>query len=112
MTADAEAPKPPPRLFCPVCVHRTFLQILLAVLGFAWPVHAATGIGDIWRQTHWGESSDALLRQFGGEAKRLSRALDFGDSYVDVVVPDRMIGEVSMVVFFQMDKITQGLKRI
>jgi hypothetical protein len=78
----------------------------------AWPVYAATGIGEVWRQTHWGESSDALLRQFGVEAKKLPRTLDFGDSYVDVVLPDQMIGGVSMVVFFQMDKITHGLKRI
>jgi len=112
MTADAEAPKLPPRLFFLACVHRTFLQILLAVLGFAWPVYAATGIAEIWRQTHWGESSDALLRQFAVEAKRLPRALDFGDSYVDVVVPGQMIGGVSMVVFFQMNKITHGLRRI
>ena len=112
MTADAEAPKLPPGLFFPVCVHRIFLRILLAVLGFAWPVYAATGIGEIWRQTRWGESSDALLRQFAVEAKRLPRALDFGDSYVDVVVPGQMIGGVSMVVFFQMDKITHGLRRI
>jgi hypothetical protein len=112
MMADAEAPKLPPRLFFPVCVHHAFLQILLAVLGFAWPVYAATGIAEIWWQTHWGESSDALLRQFGVDAKRLPRALDFGDSYVDVVVPGQIIGGVSMVVFFQMDKITHGLRRI
>ena len=112
MPADAEAPKPPPRLFCPVCVDRLFWQILLADLLFACPAYAATGIAEIWRQTHWGESSDALLRQFAVEAKRLPRALDFGDSYVDVVVPGQMIGGVSMVVFFQMDKITHGLRRI
>jgi len=110
MRADAEAPRPPGRLFRPIC--RPFLRILLAVLGLAWPVYAATGIGEVWRQTHWGESSDALLRQFGVEAKKLPRTLDFGDSYVDVVLPDQMIGGVSMVVLFQMDKITHGLKRI
>ena len=79
--------------------------------GLRW-TQAETGIGETWRQTHWGEFSDALLRQFGVAAKRLPRALDFGDSYVDVVLPDQMIGGVSMVVFFQMDKITHGLKRI
>jgi hypothetical protein len=43
---------------------------------------------------------------------RLPRALDFGDSYVDVVLPDQAIGGVPMVVFFQMDKVSHGLKRI
>jgi hypothetical protein len=76
------------------------------------PVLAETGIGEIWRQTHWGESSDALLGQFGSEAMRLPRALDFGDSYADVVLPDQVIGGVPMVVFFQMDKVSHGLKRI
>ena len=87
-------------------------QVVFAVLVFAWPAYAVTGIGEVWRQTHWGESSDALLRQFGVEAKRLPRALDFGDSYVDVVLPDQIIGGVPMVVFFQMDKLGHGLKRI
>jgi hypothetical protein len=89
-----------------------FWPILVAVVALAWPGYAATGIGEIWRQTHWGESSDALLRQFGVEAKRLPRALDFGDSYVDVVLPDQTIGGVPMVLFFQMDKVNHGLKRI
>jgi hypothetical protein len=89
-------------------------QILavLAVVMFVRPVLAETGIGEIWRQTHWGESSDGLLRQFGSEAMRLPRALDFGDSYADVVLPDQAIGGVPMVVFFQMDKGSHGLKRI
>jgi hypothetical protein len=89
-------------------------QILavLAVVVFAPPVLAETGIGEIWRQTHWGESSDGLARQFGSAAMRLPRALDFGDSYADVVLPDQAIGGVPMVVFFQMDKASHGLKRI
>jgi hypothetical protein len=89
-------------------------QILavLAVVTFVRPAHAETGIREIWRQTHWGESSDALFREFGSDAMRLPRALDFGDSYVDVVLPDETIGGVPMVVFFQMDKVSHGLKRI
>lgn len=89
-----------------------FWQILGAALVVAGPVYAETGIGEIWRQTHWGESSDALRRQFGVEANRLPRALDFGDSYVDIVLPGQTIGGVPMVVFFQMDKVTHGLRRI
>jgi hypothetical protein len=85
---------------------------LFAFVAFSRPVLAETGIGAIWHQTHWGESSDALLRQFGVEAKRLPRALDFGDSYVDVVLPSQTIDGVPMVVFFQMDKFSHGLRRI
>ncbi len=84
----------------------------LAVVAFTQSVFAETGIGEIRRQTHWGESSDALLRQFGSDAKRLPRTLDFGDSYVDVVLPREPIGGVPMVAFFQMDKVSHGLKRI
>src|SRR6202035_5666472 len=62
--------------------------------------------------THWGESSGELARQFGANAIRLPRALDFGDSYVDVVLHGQTLGAVPMVVFFQMDKRTHGLKRI
>ena len=93
-------------------VDAPFWPILVAVLVFAGPVYAETGIGEIWRQTHWGASSDALIRQFGADATKLSRALDFGDSYVDVVLPGQTIGGVPMVVFFQMDKMSHGLKRI
>jgi len=85
---------------------------VLAVVAFTRSVVAETGIAEIWRQTYWGESSDALLRQFGADANRLPRALDFGDSYVDVVLPGQTIGGVPMVVFFQMDKVSHGLKRI
>ena len=86
--------------------------MVVAVVGIARPGLAEPGIEEIWHQTQWGESSDALLRQFGADANRLPRALDFGDSYVDVVLPSQMIGPVPMVVFFQMDKTSHGLKRI
>jgi hypothetical protein len=45
-----------------------------------------------------------LLQEFRGAATRLPKALDFGDSYADVVLPSQVVGEVPMVVFFQMDK--------
>src|SRR3974377_618508 len=89
-----------------------FWQIVVAVLVFARPAVAETGIGEIWHQTHWGESANELLRQFGADAQKLPRALDFGDSYAPVVLPSQMVGAVPMVVFFQMDKATHGLKRI
>jgi hypothetical protein len=74
--------------------------------------HAAAGIGEIWHRTQWGQSSEVSLQEFGGAATRLPKALDFGDSYADVVLPSQVVGGVPMVVFFQMDKTTHGLKRI
>jgi hypothetical protein len=88
------------------------IAIALAAVAYGGRALAAAGIEEIWNRTYWGEFSDVLLRQFGAEATRLPRALDFGDSYVDVVLPSRVIGGIPMVVFFQMDKATHGLKRI
>ena len=73
---------------------------------------AANGVEALFRETHWGESSGELLHKFGDAARRLPRALDFGDSYTDIVLRQQALGGVPMVVFFQMDKETHGLKRI
>lgn len=86
--------------------------VMGAVVALGGPLFAADGIEGLWQQTHWGESSDELLRQFSTGAVRLPRPFDFGDSYTDVVLPSLRIGGVPMVVFFQMDKATHGLKRI
>jgi hypothetical protein len=83
-----------------------------ALVVVAGPALPDTGIGEIWRHTYWGQSSDALLEEFGADATRLPLRLDFGDSYVDVVLRRLVIGEVPVVVFFQMDKARHGLKRI
>jgi hypothetical protein len=84
----------------------------LAALTVTEPSLASDGVEELWRQTYWGESANALLRQFGSTAVVLPRAFDFGDSYATVVLRSRIVGAVPMVVFFQMDKITNGLKRI
>jgi hypothetical protein len=81
------------------------------VLALPWPAPASDRVEGLWQQTHWGESADAL-QQFGRDAERLPHALDFGDSYADVVLPRYLVGGVPMVVFFQMDKAGRGLKRI
>jgi hypothetical protein len=72
---------------------------------------AADGMEQLLHETHWGESSGELLDVFGA-ARRLPRALDFGDSYADIVLSWQTLGGMPMVVFFQMDKATHGLKRI
>jgi len=76
------------------------------------PGAAANGVVEAWQGTSWGETGDDLLRQFGARATRLARPLDFGDSYVDVVLRGQMIGGYPFLVFFQLDKATHGLKRI
>ena len=42
----------------------------------------------------------------------LSRPIDFGDSYANVVLRNVALGGVAMIAFFQMDKATGGLKRV
>lgn len=88
------------------------VAVVAAIVAVATPAFAADGIEEVLRKTHWGESSGELFRQFGTHAIRLPRAFDFGDSYADVVLRGQTLGAVPMVVFFQMDKVTHGLKRI
>ncbi len=73
---------------------------------------AADGVTGLLGQVHWGETSQELLQQFDGAATQLPRGLDFGDSYVDVVLHGETVGGVPVITFFQMDKRTRGLKRI
>ena len=89
-----------------------FHPVVLLASVLATPASAADALTDLLRQVHWGESSQDLLQQFDGSATQLARGLDFGDSYVDVVLRGETIGGVPVVTFFQMDKRTRGLKRI
>ena len=73
---------------------------------------AADAVTDLLGQVHWGETSQDLVHQFDGAATQLPRGLDFGDSYVDVVLHGETMGGVPVITFFQMDKRTGGLKRI
>lgn len=88
------------------------ISIAIAVLTLAFPSNASNGIEGLLQQTHWGESSDELLQQYGNRAFKLSWALDFGDSYADVILHGQTLGGVPMIVFFQMDKTSHGLKRV
>ena len=97
---------------CRLLLRLLWTAAALAVLALARLSCAADGIAELLRETHWGESSGELLGQFGDEARRLPRALDFGDSYADIVLTQQTLGGVPMVVFFQMDKARHGLKRI
>jgi hypothetical protein len=92
-----------------------FHPVLLLVCVLATPGSAAPAtdaVTELLRQVHWGETSQELLQQFDGAATQLPSSLDFGDSYVDVVLDGETVGGVPVVTFFQMDKRTRGLKRV
>lgn len=84
----------------------------LALAPLARPAYPGESIPELLQQTFWGESSEELLRDFGNVALRLPRGFDFGDSFADMVLTGQTVGGVPVVVFFQMDKYTRGLKRI
>lgn len=76
------------------------------------PPAAAAGLAPLLSGVRWGEPSRELVAQFGARATVLTRPLDFGDSYVQVVLRDVRVGGVPLIAFFQMDKATGGLKRV
>lgn len=83
----------------------------LVTLWSAVAAHAQS-IQAVWEGTYWGEPSSELLAHFGRGATALPWRIDFGDSYADVVLRNLTLGGYPFVVFFQMDKIRGGLKRI
>jgi hypothetical protein len=85
------------------------LLVLCAMLNVA---ARATGIEDAWAGTHWSESPEALQHTLGPRAFTLPRPIDFGDSYAPLALRDLPIAGVSMIVYYQIDKATHGLKRI
>jgi hypothetical protein len=88
------------------------LAPLIAVLCLLSSPSRGESIADAWQGTYWGELSGALLAHFGARATALSRPLDFGDSYADVVLRNVPVGGFALIAYFQMDKTTGGLKRI
>ena len=70
------------------------------------------GLPELLRQTRWGESGESLLRQFGRQATRLPWRLDYGDTYVEIVLRDQPIGGIRFIAYFQMNRKAGGLARI
>jgi hypothetical protein len=70
------------------------------------------GLDTVWAGTDWGESDAALLRHFGSRATVLPQAIDFGDSYTQLVLRQFALGDYGLLVYYQIDKATHGLKRI
>jgi hypothetical protein len=88
------------------------LAAALLALSFVAGPAAASGIDDAVAGTRWGETSAELLRLFGKRAIALPQPIDFGDSYVDIVLPQVPVGGYLLIAFYQMDKATHRLKRI
>jgi hypothetical protein len=72
----------------------------------------ASGLDDAWSGTRWGESPQALQQYFGARGFALPRPIDFGDSYAPLVVRGVSLAGLPMIAYYQIDKATQGLKRI
>jgi hypothetical protein len=72
----------------------------------------AANIADLWAGVAWGESDRALFAHFGSSATVVNPPIDFGDSWVEIVLRNASIGGVPMIAFFEVDKKTGGLKRI
>jgi hypothetical protein len=87
-----------------------------AVAALVLPLLAASARGDgldaVWAGTSWGESDSALLQHFGRSATVLPQAIDFGDSYAQLVRRQFEVGGYGLIVYYQIDKTTRGLKRI
>jgi hypothetical protein len=83
--------------------------LLLALL--ALPARAS-GLDDAWWGTRWGESPVAVQHALGPRGVTLPHPIDFGDSYAPLVVRDINLGGVLLIAYYQIDKSTQGLKRI
>jgi hypothetical protein len=62
--------------------------------------------------TRWGESPEELQRHFGARSFPLAQPIDFGDSYAPLVVRGVCVGGFPLIAFYQIDKLTHGLKRI
>jgi hypothetical protein len=84
----------------------------LAALILAAPPAQSQGLDAVWAGTSWGESDAALLLHFGKTATVLPQAIDFGDSYTQLVLRQFDLGGYALIVYYQLDKASRGLKRI
>jgi hypothetical protein len=72
----------------------------------------AQALDEVWVGTSWGESDATLLKHFGASATVLPEAIDFGDTYTQLVLRRFALGGYGLIVYYQIDKTTHGLKRI
>ena len=92
--------------------HPLLAATLFGLTFVATPSARAESLDQVTSGAVWGETSRDLLRHFGGAATVLPRPLDFGDSYVDIVLRHVPLGGYELIAYFQMDKATGRLKRV
>jgi hypothetical protein len=92
-------------------MRRAALIVLVLWAALVAPARA-DGLEPAWAGTQWGEPPEALQRYFGLRAFILPHPIDFGDSYTPLVLRDLPVGGFPMIVYYQIDKATHGLKRI
>src|SRR5262249_32814521 len=73
---------------------------------------AGARVRELLQSVFWGEPQSALFAHFGKRASVLQRPMYFGDTYTQIVLRDVVLGGVPLIAFFQIDKVTVGLKRI
>jgi hypothetical protein len=88
------------------------MRVTLAGLLILFPVVAHAAIGEVWQHVRWGEADATLARTFGARATVLDRPIEYGDAEVRVVLRNVMLGGHAFAVYFQMDKVDGGLRRI
>jgi len=88
------------------------MRVALAGFLVLFPAAAHAAIGEVWQHVRWGEDDATLARTFGARATVLDRPIEYGDAEVRVVLRQVTIGGHAFVVYFQMDKVDGGLRRI
>ena len=84
------------------------LPVLALIL--ALPAVAHASVAEIWQRVSWGESDEAIAREFGSRATVLDPPIEYGDARVHVVLRDVRLGGHDFAVYFQSDR--SGLRRI
>jgi hypothetical protein len=78
----------------------------------ATPALAAGALDPLISGLRWGESTASVRDHFGKGALALEPPIEFGDAYVDVALRGFRLGGDDYIVYFEMDKAGQGLKRV
>jgi hypothetical protein len=91
---------------------QTFTALLIVFSALSGQKQLAHAQESLLQGVFWGEPQSALLAHFGRRALVLQRPIDFGDTYTQIVLRDVELGGVPLIAFFQIDKVTGGLKRV
>jgi len=91
---------------------RIFAAILVVFSALSGQGQLAHAHESLLQSVFWGEPQSALFAHFGKRASVFQRPMNFGDTYTQIVLRDVAPGGVPLIAFFQIDKVTGGLKRV